>query len=97
MDKVAEQRLYEKVRLNYGCPRGRYYLPNKVGGADVIEELSFQCSMFRPNTIDLKPWTWLVCEYWNDEKRKHISKISTENKLKQIESPTNGARYTARI
>ncbi|KAL2938680.1 RNA-binding protein 33 [Bienertia sinuspersici] len=95
MDKVAKQRLYDKIR---------------VGGANVIEALSFQCSMLykhwrfrlkeqhfrnksvaeainsRPNTIDVNPWTW-----------PHISKINTENKLKQTESPANGARSTARI
>ncbi|KAL2893789.1 Uracil phosphoribosyltransferase, partial [Bienertia sinuspersici] len=92
MDKLAKQRLYDKIRLNYGCSLGKYDLPDKVGGADVIEALSFQCSMFRPNTINVDQWTWLVCEYWNDEKRKHISKINMENKLKQTESPTNGCK-----
>ncbi|KAL2943454.1 Protein DYAD, partial [Bienertia sinuspersici] len=106
MDKLAKQRLYDKIR---------------VGGADVIEALSLQCSMLyehwrfrlkeqhfrnksvaeainsRPSTINVDECTWLVCEYWNDEKRKRISKINTENKLKQTESPANGARSTARI
>ncbi|KAL2893771.1 hypothetical protein RDABS01_009680 [Bienertia sinuspersici] len=104
MDKLAKQRLYDKIR-------GKYDLPDKVGGADVIEALSLQCSMLykhwrfrlkeqhfrnksvaeainsRPSTINVDDWTWLVCEYWNDEKRKRISKINTENKLKQTESP----------
>ncbi|KAL2942225.1 hypothetical protein RDABS01_030575, partial [Bienertia sinuspersici] len=114
MDKLAKQRLYDKIR-------GKYDLPDKVGDADVIEALSLQCSMLykhwrfrlkeqhfrnksvaevinsRPSTINVDEWTWLVCEYWNDEKRKRISKINTENKLKQTESPANGARSTARI
>ncbi|KAL2897359.1 Proline-specific permease, partial [Bienertia sinuspersici] len=51
----------------------------------------------RPNTIDVGKWTWLVCEYWNDEKQKHISKVNTENKLKQTKTSANGARSTARI
>ncbi|KAL2901731.1 Fibronectin-binding protein PlpA [Bienertia sinuspersici] len=51
----------------------------------------------RPNTIDVGKWTWLVCEYWNGEKQKHISKVNTENKLKQTETPVNGVRSTARI
>ncbi|KAL2901222.1 hypothetical protein RDABS01_026304 [Bienertia sinuspersici] len=46
----------------------------------------------RPNTIDVGPWMWLVCEYWNNEKQKHISKVNTKNKLKQTETPANGAR-----
>ncbi|KAL2898214.1 Uracil-DNA glycosylase [Bienertia sinuspersici] len=72
---------------------GKYDLLEKVVGADITEALSFQCSMFnksvadainsRPSTIDLGPWTWLVYEYWNNEKQK----------LKQIETPTNGARH----
>ncbi|KAL2942564.1 hypothetical protein RDABS01_030914 [Bienertia sinuspersici] len=37
--------------------------------------------------MDIGPWTWLVCKYWNDEKQK----------LKQTETPANGARSTARI
>uniref|UniRef100_A0A803N463 Uncharacterized protein n=1 Tax=Chenopodium quinoa TaxID=63459 RepID=A0A803N463_CHEQI len=51
----------------------------------------------RPDTIDANQWTWLVCEYWNDEKQKRISKVNTENKLKQTETPANGAKSTARI
>ncbi|KAL2923494.1 hypothetical protein RDABS01_014985, partial [Bienertia sinuspersici] len=90
---------------------GKYDLPEKVGGADVTEALSFQCSMLykhwrfrlkeqhfrdksvadainsRPNNIEVGPWTWLVCDYWNGEKQK----------LKQTETPANGARSTARI
>ncbi|KAL2929845.1 Fibronectin-binding protein PlpA, partial [Bienertia sinuspersici] len=51
----------------------------------------------RPNTIDVDKWTWLVCEYWNGKKQKHISKVNTENRLKQTKTPANGARSTARI
>ncbi|KAL2894895.1 Fibronectin-binding protein PlpA [Bienertia sinuspersici] len=51
----------------------------------------------RSNTIDVEKWTWLVCEYWNGEKQKRISKVNTENRLKQTETPTNGARSTTRI
>uniref|UniRef100_A0A803KV28 Uncharacterized protein n=1 Tax=Chenopodium quinoa TaxID=63459 RepID=A0A803KV28_CHEQI len=51
----------------------------------------------RPDTINANQWTWLVCEYWNDEKQKRISKVNTENKLKQTETPANGAKSTARI
>ncbi|KAL2931390.1 hypothetical protein RDABS01_036800, partial [Bienertia sinuspersici] len=91
---------------------GKYDLPGKVTGADVTEALSFQCSMLykhwrfrlkeqhfrnKPNTIDVGPWTWLVCEYWNNEKQKHINKVNTKNKLKQTETPANGARSIARI
>ncbi|KAL2904318.1 Fibronectin-binding protein PlpA [Bienertia sinuspersici] len=114
MDKMAKNRLYDKIRTKYD-------LPEKVAGADVTEVLSFQCSMLykhwrfrlkeqhfrdkslvdainsRPNNIDVGPWTWLVCDYWNGEKQKHISKVNTENKLKQTETPANGARSTARI
>ncbi|KAL2894408.1 hypothetical protein RDABS01_010317 [Bienertia sinuspersici] len=87
MDKLAKQRLYDKIR-------GIYDLHDKVGGADITEALSFQCSMLykhwrfrlkeqhfrnksvakalnsRPSTINVDEWTWLVCEYWNDEKQK---------------------------
>ncbi|KAL2923304.1 hypothetical protein RDABS01_014795 [Bienertia sinuspersici] len=49
------------------------------------------------NNIDVGPWTWVVCDYWNGEKQKHISKVNIENKLKQTETPANGARSTARI
>ncbi|KAL2927469.1 Fibronectin-binding protein PlpA, partial [Bienertia sinuspersici] len=98
MDKMAKNRLYDKIR-------GKYGLPEKVAGADVTEALSFQCSMLysigdlglRNNTLEISPWTWLVCDYWNGEKQKHISKVNTENKLKQTETPANGARSTARI
>ncbi|KAL2904487.1 hypothetical protein RDABS01_003197 [Bienertia sinuspersici] len=114
MDKMAKSRLYDKIRAKYD-------LPEKVASADVLEALSFQCSMLykhwrfrlkeqhfrdksvvdainsRPNTIDVGPWMWLVCDYWNGEKQKHISKVNTENKLKQTETPANGARSTARI
>ncbi|KAL2934386.1 Phosphoglycerate kinase [Bienertia sinuspersici] len=114
MDKVAKNRLYDKIR-------GKYDLPEKVAGFDLTKALSFQCSMLykhwrfrlkeqhfrnksvadainsRPNTIDVDKWTWLLCEYWNSEKKKHISKVNTENKLKQTDTPTNGARSTARI
>ncbi|KAL2897631.1 hypothetical protein RDABS01_039414, partial [Bienertia sinuspersici] len=91
--------LYDKIR-------GKYDLPEKVAGADVTEALSFQCSMLykdksvanainsRPNNIDVGPWTWLVCDYWNREKQ---SKVNTENKLKQTKTPANGVRSTARI
>ena len=24
----------------------------------------------KPDNIDANQWTWLVCEYWNDEKQK---------------------------
>uniref|UniRef100_A0A803N837 Uncharacterized protein n=1 Tax=Chenopodium quinoa TaxID=63459 RepID=A0A803N837_CHEQI len=51
----------------------------------------------RPDNIDANQWTWLVCEYWNDEKQKRISKVNKDNKLKQTETPANGARSTARI
>ncbi|KAL2903632.1 hypothetical protein RDABS01_002342 [Bienertia sinuspersici] len=51
----------------------------------------------RPNTIDVDKWTWLVCEYWNGEKQKRISKVNTENKIKQTETPANGARSITRI
>uniref|UniRef100_A0A803N6M1 Uncharacterized protein n=1 Tax=Chenopodium quinoa TaxID=63459 RepID=A0A803N6M1_CHEQI len=51
----------------------------------------------RPDNIDANQWTWLVCEYWNDEKQKRISKVNTDNKLKQTETPANGARSTTRI
>ncbi|XP_021767737.1 TPR-containing protein DDB_G0280363-like [Chenopodium quinoa] len=46
-----------------------------------------------PDNIDANQWTWLVCEYWNDEKQKRISKVNTDNKLKQTETPANGARH----
>ncbi|KAL2931505.1 hypothetical protein RDABS01_036915 [Bienertia sinuspersici] len=114
MDKMAKNRLYDKIR-------GKYDLPEKVVGVDVTKALSFQCSMLykhwrfrlkeqhfrdksitdaihsRPNNIEVGPWTWLVCDYWNCEKKKHISKVNTENKLKQTETPAYGARSTARI
>ncbi|KAL2902185.1 hypothetical protein RDABS01_027267, partial [Bienertia sinuspersici] len=82
MDKVAKQRLYDKIRL-----KEQHFRNKSVA----------QAINSRPNTIDVNPWTWLVFEYWNDEKRKHISKTNTENKLKQTESPENGARSIARI
>ncbi|KAL2923534.1 hypothetical protein RDABS01_015025 [Bienertia sinuspersici] len=87
MDKMAKNRLYDKIR-------GKYDLPEKVAGADVTEALSFQCSMLykhwrfrlkeqhfrdksvadainsRPNNIEVGPWTWLVCDYWNGAKQK---------------------------
>ncbi|KAL2906411.1 hypothetical protein RDABS01_005121, partial [Bienertia sinuspersici] len=111
----------DEMPLDDMAPFGKYDLPENVTGADVTEDLSFQCSMLyknwrfrlkeqhfrnksiadaintRPNTIDVDKWTWLVCEYWNAEKQKRISKVNTENKLKQTETPANGARSTARI
>ncbi|XP_056697787.1 uncharacterized protein [Spinacia oleracea] len=38
MDPDQKQRLYDKIL-------GKYNLPEKVGGADVVEALSFQCSI----------------------------------------------------
>ncbi|KAL2900710.1 hypothetical protein RDABS01_025792 [Bienertia sinuspersici] len=82
---------------------------NWVAGADITEALIFECSMLykhwrfrlkeqhyknKPHTIDVGKWTWLVYEYWNGEKQKHISKVNNENKLKQTETPADGVRST---
>ncbi|KAL2938450.1 hypothetical protein RDABS01_021899, partial [Bienertia sinuspersici] len=96
MDKVAKNRLYDKIR-------GKYDLPEKVVGADVTEALSFQCSML------YKHWRFRLKEQHFRNKSvadaissrpntiDHISKVNTKNKLKQTETPANGARSSARI
>ncbi|KAL2899204.1 Fibronectin-binding protein PlpA [Bienertia sinuspersici] len=90
----------DHMPLDDMAPFAKYDLPEKVAGADVTEALSFQCSMLykhwrfrlkeqhfrdkslvdainsRPNNIDVGPWT----------------KVNTKNKLKQTETPANGAR-----
>ncbi|KAL2931591.1 Phosphomethylpyrimidine synthase [Bienertia sinuspersici] len=104
IDKLAKQRLYDKIR-------GKYDLPDKVGGADVIEALSFQCLMLykhwrfrlkeqhfrkksvaeainsRPNTINVDQWTWLVCEYWNDAKRKNMPQTQPTEEHEESSNP----------
>uniref|UniRef100_A0A803N0U7 Uncharacterized protein n=1 Tax=Chenopodium quinoa TaxID=63459 RepID=A0A803N0U7_CHEQI len=81
-DSGAKERLYKKIRLK------EQYFRNK----SIVDAINN-----RPDNIDANQWTWLVCEYWNDEKQKSISKVNTENKLKQTETPPNGARSTVRI
>ncbi|KAL2905270.1 hypothetical protein RDABS01_003980 [Bienertia sinuspersici] len=106
MDKVAKTKLYDKIRvagtdvteaLSFQCSVLYKHWRSRLKEQHFRNKSVADAISSRPNTIDVGPWTWLVCEYWNNEKQKHISKVNTKNKLKQTETPANGARSTARI
>ncbi|XP_021864954.2 uncharacterized protein [Spinacia oleracea] len=100
MDPDQKQRLYDKIL-------GKYNLPEKVGGANVVEALSFQCSIlyrhwrFRLKEAHYRGKTKAQARANKpptvDKEAWRISKINTENKLRLTETPANGSRSTARI